>query len=132
MPGTVVRDALAPNLFSGSTLNSAGTTNGTAHEIGWSGLTQFYLQSATATGTSPTLDVELQGADDSGFTTNVVSLGRFAQVTTATAVRQLAVHVDKRYVRARVVVGGTTPSFASSTLTPVPRHDRRVRKTTTA
>ncbi len=131
MPGTVVRDTLAPNLASGATLNAAGSTNGTAYEIGWVGDVQFELVAATATGTTPTLDVTIQGADDSGFTSNVVTLGRFSQ-SSAVGTKQLNCYVGKRYVRAVVVLGGTTPSFAGSTITPVPKHDRRVRATTTA
>ncbi len=131
MPGTVVRDALAPNLVSGATLTSAGTTNGTPYEIGWVGDVQFELVPATVSGTSPTLDITIQAADDSAFTTNVVTIGRFSQANN-TNVKQLNAYVGKRYVRAVVVVGGTTPSFAGTTLTPVPKHDRRVRNTTTA
>jgi alpha-D-ribose 1-methylphosphonate 5-phosphate C-P lyase len=134
MPGTVVRDALEANLLTGATLNAAGTTNGTAVEVLWPGDVQFYLTTATVTGSSPTMTVLIQGADDSGFTTNVVDIGAFDAVGDEdNAVKQLgSLFVDKRYVRARVALAGTSPVYTGSTVTMVPPHDRRVRATSTA
>jgi hypothetical protein len=133
MPGTVVRDALAPNLAVGATLNAAGTTNGTVVDLGEMHEVQIELATATVTGTGPTLNVELQGSDSPTFATGNVSYGRFAQVGDEDNIRrQLQVFISKRYIRAVVVVAGTTPVFTGTTITPVLEHDRRVRLTTTA
>jgi hypothetical protein len=40
--------------------------------------------------------------------------------------------VFKRYIRATPVIGGTSPSYAGSTLQVVIEHDRRVAATDTA
>src|SRR5438045_2451431 len=107
MPGSLVKDTLAPNLASGATLNSAGTTSGTVVQIDKPGTIRLELATSTVTGTSPTLDVEVKGADDSGFTTNVVSYGRFSQATASNVLRFMVAQVFSKYIRATVVVGGT-------------------------
>jgi len=139
MPGTVVRDALAANLASGSTLNAAGTTNGTAVDLHWSHEVVFELVTSTVTSTSDsaTLNVEIKGADDSGFTVNVVSFGRFAALSGTDAAqsnvtRQLRAFAQKRYVRATVIVGGTAPVYTGTTIKALLPNDRRVAATTTA
>lgn len=122
MPGTYVRDANASNLLSGATLNSAGSTNATAVEVSKPGNVRVRLATSTVTGTNPTIEVELKGADDSGFTTNVVSYGKFG-ITTGNAAAQSNVtkffeaDVRKRYVRATVVLGGTSPVYTGATCT---------------
>ena len=131
MPGTHVADALAPNLLSGSTLNAAGTTDGNVWEALWPGKIRFELTTGTVTGTSPTMDIELKGCEDSAFSGTVVSYGRFAQRdTTDNATRWLEADIQSKYLKATVVVGGTTPVFTGSTLYPraeryhyVPRTD---------
>lgn len=124
MPGTLVKDTLAPNLATGSTLNAAGTTNGTAVQIMKPGAIRFELATpGTITGTTPTLDVEIKGADDSGFTTGVVSYGKFSQVTTGVSLfKYLAAQVYSNYIRATVVIGGTTPVYTGLVITPRPFH----------
>jgi hypothetical protein len=128
MPGSLVKDNLASNLATGSTLNAAGTTNGTAVQLEKPGVVRFELSTpATVTGTTPTLDVEIKGADDSGFTTNVVSYGRFSQVAGSTASQQslfkyLAAQVYSKYVRATVILGGTSPVYTGLAITPRPFH----------
>lgn len=133
MPGTFARDTLEPNLLSGATLNAAGTTNGTAHEILWARDVSFELVTGTVTGTTPTMTVLIQGADDSGFTANVVDIAAFDAVGDEDAVtKQLTTFVDKRFIRARVTLAGTSPVYTGSTCKPVPKHNQRVRATTTA
>lgn len=128
MPGSIAKDALASNIASGSTLNAAGTTNGTVVQIEKPGVIRFELATpATITGTSATLDVEIKGADDSGFTTNVVSYGRFSQLSGSNASQQslfkyLAAQVYSKYVRATVVLGGTSPVYTGLAITPRPFH----------
>lgn len=127
MPGTVVRDALAPNLLTGATLNAAGTTNGTLWEAEWPEHIQFELVTGTVTGTTPSLTVEIQTAENSSFTGGTVSTVGTLVATTSSQTVAFSTHVDARYVRARVIVAGTSPVFTGSVLTPVLPHDRRVR-----
>lgn len=130
MPGTLIQDANALNLATGATLNAAGTTTSTITEAPYSGKIAIKLATSTVTGTTPTLNVEIQGSDSSTFASGVVSYGRFAQVTASNDTRYLQVYHDKRYIRASVVVGGTTPVFTGTTITPVPPHDKRTAATT--
>src|SRR5215207_7285594 len=137
MPGTLVRDALAANLATGATLNAAGTTNGTAVEIAKPGDVTVYINTSTVTGTTPTLQVTIQGADDSGFTTNVVSIGAFPVTSGSAAAqssieRKLSTYIGKRYVRAAVTLGGTSPVYTGTTITVRERNDRRNQTTDTA
>src|SRR3954471_18529227 len=121
MPGSLVRDANAINLLTGATLNSAGTTNGTVQRLDKPGEVRFCLLTSTVTGTTPTISIEVKGADDLAFSTNVVSYGLFATTSGTGAAqtgisRYLDANVYKRYVRATVVLGGTSPVYTSSTL----------------
>lgn len=133
MPGTVVRDANAPNLLAGSTLNAAGTTNGTAWDAQWPGDVQFVLTTGTVTGTdTPTIVVDIQGCETSDFSTaDVVTLATLTAAASSATV-EATTFVDSRYVRARVTVSGTSPVFTGSTIVPALPHDRRVRDTTGA
>lgn len=132
MPGTVVRDTLAPDLLSGKTLTTAGGAfNGTAWEALWPGEVQFTLYVPTATGTTPTITVTIEGCETSDFSTdNVVAYGTFSVVDPADASNfGLTTYVDSKYVRASGIVTGTSGVMTGSTLTPVLPHDRRVRGT---
>jgi hypothetical protein len=128
MPGSLVKDNLASNIATGSTLNAAGTTNGTVVQIEKPGVVRFELATpATITGTSATLDVEIKGADDLAFSVNVVSYGRFSQLSGSNASQQslfkyLAAQVYSKYVRATVILGGTSPVYTGLTITPRPFH----------
>ncbi|HKZ20290.1 MAG TPA: hypothetical protein VJQ57_09285 [Acidimicrobiia bacterium] len=133
MPGTLVRDSNATNLLTGSTLNAAGTTTSTAVQIDKPGEIQFVLTTGTVTGTSPTGDFEVKGADDSGMSTNVVSYGRFSQRDTTDGVtKYLRARVDSKYVQVTVILGGTNPVFTGSTLYARMPNDRRTQITTSA
>lgn len=132
MPGTLVRDALAPNLLVGSTLNSAGTTNGTVVQLDRPCSITLELQLGTVTGTTPTLDVTFQGSDSSTFASGVVTYGQIetSGASQSNINRQITAYVNHRFVRVIVVIGGTTPVYTGSTLVPRQLHDRRTRTVT--
>ena len=130
MPGTVVRDSLAPNLLNGvTTTTAAGAANGTAWEASWPGEVQFNLTVASATGTVPTITLTIQGCETLDFSTaDVVSYGSIVAVDPADAsVFGLTTHIDSRYVRVASVVTGTTGIFVTAVLTPVLPRDRQTR-----
>lgn len=135
MPGTVVRDADAPDLASGgdtSDLNAAGTTNGVIWDAQYPGLLSFALDTpATITGTTPTMDVTIEASSSSTFASDVVTVCKFDTIGDEQSLTFLATgYVNKRYVRAEFVLGGTSPVFTGTTVTPVPVHDRRTESTT--
>lgn len=135
MPGSLVRDALAPQVLTGATLNAAGTTNGTVQEIDKPGDVRAVLTLGTVTGTSPTLGVELKGADDAAFSVNVVSFGQFAASSGGSQSNTTKVfdfRCDKQYIRATVVAGGTSPVYTGSTCYIRQENDRRTPATDTA
>lgn len=137
MPGTLVRDSLAANLATGATLTSAGATNGTAVEINKPGDISVFVTYPTPTGTTPTLLINIQGADDSGFTTNVTGLGSLpvssgSAASQAGLVRVLRTRCDKRYIRAQVTLGGTSPVYTGLTIVPRTDNDRNTPATDTA
>ena len=70
----------------------------------------FVLDSAAGTGTTPTLDVKIQHSIDQVVIFDAAS-GAFTQVTTVASTQRLALKDLMRYVRARAVIAGTTPSF---------------------
>jgi hypothetical protein len=74
---------------------------------------RFVLNVSAVSGTSPTMTVNLVGADDSGFSTNKVTIGGIS--TNITAVGNYRIPTAnvgrKRYYRLEYTIGGTTPSF---------------------
>lgn len=126
--GTYMSDANAPNLLAGTTLNSATSSQGTPWQAEWPGFITFILTTGTVTGTTPTLNVTIEGdetADFSGTTTRI--LGRFGQVGDEDSVtHELTVYADAKYVRANITVAGTSPVFTGTTLTPNQPHFLRV------
>jgi hypothetical protein len=129
MPGTVVRDAEAPNLLAGVTTTTTAGANqaGTAYEAGWSRDTQFVLNVTAKGGTTPNLTVDIQGSETSAFNSKVVTLATITAVDPATpSTFSAETFVDSRFVRAVSTVTGTSGTV-TATLTPVPKHDRRVR-----
>ena len=109
MPGTVVRDALAPNLATGT------------HELSWTGEVQFVLEGTSSTSG---YGLTVQGADDAAMSVNVVDVAHFVGVG-ANETAQITTYLDKRYVK----ISGATGTSGSATLTAVLPHDRRVRNT---
>ena len=134
MPGTLVSDALATGanaLYTG-TISSATTTNGTATELIHPRWVQFILDTGTLTGTGQGR-VSIQGADDSGFTTNVVSYAAFPEISESDddVVFETTGYVDSRYIRAQIITEGTPSSWALSVEAHEP-HYKRVPGTTSA
>ncbi len=64
-----------------------------------------------ATGTAPTLDIVIQESDTLGA--GYVTVVTFAQIVAAGIYRRIY-SSRKRYVRAVLTVGGTTPSFGNA------------------
>lgn len=128
MAGPYVRDAEAPNLLEGVTLDSAGSDSGAIVDLSAEHTdVTFELVTDTVSGTTPTLDVEIECSPSSTFASGVVSLGRFAQVGDEdNATKRLTVFVPHRYVRASVVAGGTSPDYDGTTLVAQLKHYRRL------
>lgn len=136
MPGTLVQDALAPQLLAGATLNAAGTTNGTAVQVDRPADISFVLDTSTvtSTGNTATLKVVLQGSDVVGFGSGVVTYGTIEStgtdaVQTAQANRTINARLYKKFVRAVVTLGGTAPVYTGSVLHVRPPHERRTPST---
>lgn len=87
---------------------TASTTE-TDVELGDSPAMNLALVVTAASGTSPTLNVTIEGSDDG---TNWYTLGTFAQLTAAGTERKA--FLTARYVRSRSTIAGTTPSFTYS------------------
>ncbi len=98
----------------------AADTNGAGVDIrDYHGLGKFVLNSGAATGNAnATADMKLQHSDASGGTYTDVTGGAFTQVTNpgGASLQELLLNVDslKRWVRAVVDVGGTTPNVVCS------------------
>jgi len=131
MAGTFVRDALQDDLLDGVTITTAAGANqaGTAHEIGWSGPTQFELTTAGKAGTSPVITVKIQGCETSDFSTDdVVTLGSVTGTDLANgSVLAFQTYVNSKYVRTVSTVTGSSGAYTGSTVYPVPFADRVVR-----
>jgi hypothetical protein len=119
--GTYVQDANAANLLAGATISAAGTTNGTIVQVDRPGDIFAVLETGTVTGTSPTITVVVQGSDVSDFSSGVVEYGTVRIVTGAAAAQSnVRKHIDiiayKKFVRANVTLGGTSPVYTGSTV----------------
>lgn len=92
--------------------STAETVSGNSTTIETGEYTQAFvtLNCTAASGTSPTLLVQLQGSDDGGTTWYNIPNAAFTQLTAAgTGVLQLTNFPD--FIRAAYTLGGTTPSF---------------------
>ena len=113
-PGKLVRDAgTFHQILDGSNITASGNSGWL--DIGMIKECQAHLEIGTVTGTSPTLDLEIQIADDSsGNGSEVIAI--FGQVgdndDTEAKIEKLC--IDKRYVRAVYVAGGTSPVFPAT------------------
>lgn len=130
MPGSLFRDANASNLLTGATINAAGTTNSTAVQISKPGPCRLFITTNNAVaGTNPTLQVTVQSADDSGFTTNVKKVGAMP-VTSGTNTAQRnqtwvgTFEIWQQYVRLIVTLAGTSPDYTGATAVLRAEHDR--------
>lgn len=125
MAGTVVRDATAFDLLDGTDLSGASTQTGTGVDAQYPGRFAAVLETGTVTGTTPTLDVEIQAGNTAAFDDLVVSLGKFDQVGDEdNETRHLVCETNLRYLRAIAVLGGTTPDYTATTVKVVPQYDR--------
>lgn len=122
MPGTLIHDALAPNLATGVADPLITTTTSTVITTNRPGQGRVKLTTGTVTSRldSATLSVEIQGSDSATFASGNVSYGRFAALSGRDALqssltRYLAVRVYKTYMRAIYTVGGRLPSYARVT-----------------
>lgn len=101
-------------------LARTSTANGTAVDVQqYIGQMKFILTSTAGTGTTPTLDVKLQGSADGSTGWADITGATFTQVTDAAdASEAIGVVIDgsPRYVRAVATIAGTTPSFTCAVL----------------
>jgi len=67
-------------------------------------------------GTTPTLDVKIQESDSAGSGFTDVPGGAFAQIGAATGTYEIHIHWTKRYLRAYITLGGTTPNYGITTI----------------
>lgn len=125
--GTNNRDDDATNLLTGATLNAAGTTAATAVQVDRPGDVAFVLTTSTVTGTSPTLTVIITASDTSDFSDDVVTVATLTSTGANEDNKTYGVNakVYKKYVKAGVTVGGTSPVYTSSTLYITPPHYKR-------
>lgn len=121
MPGTLIRDGLAPVLQNGTI---AATTTGAAVTVNRPGRVRIKLSTGTvsSTGNSATLDVEIQASDSATFASGNVSLGRFGTLTgTDTAQSSINHYLNcycgKTYMRAVMTAAGTLPSYGTLAIT---------------
>lgn len=100
------------------TLKSSGatTTTGTTTAVEVDGGTiRLKLDVTAVSGTSPTLDVQLQTSSDSGSSDSWRSLGSAFTQKTATGSQYVSIGGVDRFVRASYTIGGTgSPSFTWS------------------
>ncbi len=92
--------------------SAAQTASGDSGSIETGEYTQAFvtLNCTAASGTTPTLNVQLQGSDDGGTTWYNIPNAAFTQLTAAgTGVLQLTNFPD--FIRAAYTIAGTTPSF---------------------
>lgn len=126
--GTNVRDANADNLLTGATLNAAGTTAATAVQIDRPGWVGFELITSTVTGTSPTLTVILTASDTSDFSDDVVTVATLTSTGASEDNKTYlaTAYCNKKYIKAGVTLGGTSPVYTSSTLKMTQPHVGRI------
>ncbi len=107
-------------LLTSDVQGAAGTVDGTGIDTkDYEGMAIASLNAKVGTGTTPTLDVKIQESDTLGGTYTDVTGAAFAQVTDVAGtagVQKIAIDISgtKRFIRARSVAGGTTPSFNRS------------------
>lgn len=94
------------------------TANGTGVDLknAYQGLAAVILANNTTSGTSPTMDVKIQDSADNSTYADVTGY-TFTQVTAALtnpSVLTIDIRNLRRYARAVVTMGGTSPSFLCS------------------
>ena len=72
----------------------------------------------TISGTSPTLDVKIQGSNDNG--SNWTDIKSFAQVTSNPSIQHMRILCPYKAIRAVATKGGSSPSYESVQCSIVP------------
>ncbi len=113
-------DVIIPTIANGSrinalTLTGTGTSYSESIDVGGYSEVICFLNTISQSGTTPTLDVSFEFSPDGN--TWMATGDAFTQVTTSTGLtfKRLTANFGK-YLRAKIVVGGTTPVY-SVTLT---------------
>jgi hypothetical protein len=123
MPGTLVTDALEPDLLTGADVTGAASDDGDIAFVGAPGLVSVVLESGTPTSgaNDATLEVVVQGSDSSTFADGVVTYGTFnlsgTDAAQASLTRVIKADVHKKYMRASTTVAGTTPDYDGASVT---------------
>ena len=95
--------------------------NGTAFDVLWMPHTPVVFGlyvGGTISGTSPTLDVKIQGTNDNG--SNWSDIVSFTQVTTTGGRQYVRALTPYKQIRGVIDVGGTSPSYGTVLLGVVP------------
>ena len=74
---------------------------------------QIEVDTGTVTGSGVTCDIVVEGASDSGFTTDVVQYGQFGTIDESDddIVLGLTTYIDSRYLRVNATIAGSSPSI---------------------
>lgn len=115
MPGTLVRDSLAPVLWNGTTLTATDTSIIDDVEVGYPGWVRVHVDFGVCDFTTgdEVITVTISGSDDGTTYYQLAS----TQITAATANNQemwLTLYCPYRYMQAGAVIAGTTPSFIAT------------------
>lgn len=99
--------------------NSANLVDSVAaHVLGAGEEMYWFLQLAAKGGTTPTIKAVLVGADDSGFSSNkitIVDTGTLSDPALGFAWKgAVPHHTKKRYYRVEYTLGGTNPTFTAT------------------
>lgn len=102
---------MAQTLQSGTSITA--TTNSSAIDVSSYNHVTVQLRVTNVSGTNPTLDVFMQGSMDNSNWFNLADFynaGTFPRFST-TGQAQMFLEKFPKYIRARMAVGGTSPSF---------------------
>ncbi len=92
-------------------LTASGNTT-TAIEVGVGAMFEVVVTANTISGTSPTLDVTVQGATDQAFTTPVdVAIVPTIDDSADPAEKRIAFKSEHEWLRASWTLGGTSPDY---------------------
>jgi|GEM_PF-5422332 len=114
-PGKLVRSAgTFHQLADGTALVATGNSGWL--DIGMVKECIAHMAHVAITGTTPTMDVIIEIADDSSGTgaETIFAFGQVVGTDDNTESKSRTLDIDKRYVKATWTIAGTTPSFAST------------------
>lgn len=109
-------------------VNTTATASGTSSSVETYGVGKicFIVNVTAASGTAPTLDVNLQQSNDGTNWVQVSSVPRFTATGTHTS---FDFFVAARYYRYSYTIGGTNPSFTFSIMTTLKRGEGQIHYT---